>query len=606
MMELFYLKLYQEIKDKNSENDENITKIIIENLKSLKIVTSLAPPFNLSSISAEFDLEKIFNSNSVKPFSIQAKELNDALNQSYCKLYIILDEVDRLSATHIINLLMFARTLEIFDNLICIVGIDYKQVINKIIAEKVFGLSDYGVAKSYLDKLFQAKFHIEISADKKIQFAIKLIKTIDTENVFLEMLESSDYKVRMEFGKIIVNLSTPRRIKKWIISIKINYSIVKNCPNKLDFISFLATSIVHPVITENISKHTLPILCRRYFKEIYIKDMYDINFISENNRNELYNEIIITSAGVFIGSKNENIEKLLNVVTQNPIKDAISLSFTKAFLLNTPVHFIILYAEGFADDQKISAYNDFFEQDINETLRLLLADNDSRETLALDLAETIRKNSLPVKGVPDLDLINRLWLNKINEEGNFGNPYESIILASLSNIAIEKLIENCCFSLSEEYLSRILLAHGIKNDNGSYDINKFNVPSDLEINKYHLSARLSIGKLKKILKIWIKNVEKNLSNTESEWYKQNILIGVFYRYIQWNKVLNKDSRIKLSKFLIEFLKDSTVLSHEKQKIKNLILDELEKFENGRFRDANPMEVLFKNNSELISLIEPTS
>ncbi len=427
IIELFYLKLYQEIDDKK------IKKIIIKSFKGLatllraKFTGNIALPGNSASATLEYDLSKniddlfkLFDDNSPKPFSIQTQELNMALKKNSYKLYIILDEIDRLPATHIITMLMFARTIETFDNLICIIGLDYKQVINKIIKEKALGMADYETTKSYLDKLFQANFHIDISTDKKIKFAVELLKKIDIDNIFCSILESDDHDDRVKFEKIIFHLGTPRKIKKWIISIKINYPIIKHCPNKLDFIAFLSSATVHYILSENISKHTLPLLCRRHFKELYLKDIYEINFTDKDNSKNSDEETILSSAGISVNSNNENIQKFLQLVTEYPIHESLAKNFTKSFLINTPVHFLILYIEGYADDKKVSAYNDFFEKDLDKALNILIADDDSKATLAFDLAETIRKNSLDVKGTPSLNLLNKLWLQKIDESSNFG------------------------------------------------------------------------------------------------------------------------------------------------------------------------------------------
>ncbi len=187
---------------------------------------------------------------------------------------------------------------------------------------------------------------------------------------------------------------------------------------------------------------------------------------------------------------------------------------------------------------------------------------------------------------------------------HFGNPFEPIILASLKNIPLDDIVKNCCLSLSEAYFHRILLAHGIKNESGVYNLDKFTAPSDLDINKYHLKSKMATKKeLETVLAKWISKTEESFSDNKCEWAKQNLLVSVFYRYIQWSHALKQDNRSKLAGFLTSFLNAKKVPKETKQKIQKMLLAEQKKFEDSHFSVAGPMETLF-NNSELTKLINP--
>lgn len=608
ILELFYLKLYQKI------DNPKIKEIIIKCFKGLltllrtKLSANVALPGNMATATFEYNLEKniddlfkLFDQNGPKPFAIQTQELNKLLKENSYKLFIIMDEIDRLPSTHIITLLMFSRIIETFDNVVSVIAMDYKQVINKIIKEKSLGMADYDTAKSYLDKLFQANFAIEINSNKKIKYAVEMLRKIDKDNIFYNILESNEYQERLKFEKIIFHLSTLRRIKKWIITIKINYCIIKECPNKLDFIAYLSTATVHNMLIENISKHTMLLLCSPYIKAFYLQELYNINFINAENSKNFDEEILLTSAGINVNSNDEKINKFLQCITEYPINEGIAKDFAREFLTNTPIHFLILYIEGYADDKKVSAYNDFFDKDINKVLHILLSQDDNKDVLAFDLSETIKKNFLDVKGKASLDLLNQLWLQEINESRILGNSYEWIILCALKNISLDEIIKQCSLSLSEAYIHHVLLAHGIKNYNG-YDLDKYKVPSDLDLNKYYLKSIFTKQQIREILEKWVENVEKNLSSIKNEWYTQNLLISVFYRYIQWSKILNLDNRDKLASFIIQFLNSDTVSKQKKDKLKGILLSGQEKFEKN-YQESNQNEFLFNNNKKLITLIK---
>ncbi|OGT31217.1 MAG: hypothetical protein A3E87_04875 [Gammaproteobacteria bacterium RIFCSPHIGHO2_12_FULL_35_23] len=166
VLELFYLKLYAALSKKNPEVD-SIFKKLLGSLGAIVFTgTKLSidiPTIGEAGIDFGEKYQKILDiwkKHDVKSFQQQTAQLNEFLQNKKLKIFIFIDEIDRLPPEHIISFLMFARILETFENLICIVGVDYDQVIQSLMASSTYSLNSYERAKSYIDKLFHAQFHI--------------------------------------------------------------------------------------------------------------------------------------------------------------------------------------------------------------------------------------------------------------------------------------------------------------------------------------------------------------------------------------------------------------------------------------------------------------
>lgn len=186
IIELFYLKLYSNQHIKSDKLKKTINKSLKSVLLLARCKLSAELPLPYINVGVNYDLGrnikdmlKLWDSNDgQQSFAEQTKNLDKALVENSYKLYVIIDEIDRLTAQHIINFLLFARILESFSNLTCIIGIDYKQVVEKLINEGHLGLCNYASAKAYLEKLFQIKFHVHINTDEKIKFAIEKMESL--------------------------------------------------------------------------------------------------------------------------------------------------------------------------------------------------------------------------------------------------------------------------------------------------------------------------------------------------------------------------------------------------------------------------------------------
>ncbi len=467
MIELFYLKLYQCLNAEKGLKDiikKSIVSLLL--ISRCKISGSLNLPGEILGVSgadAKADVEydwgknvddllEVWKNNKPKEFSEQVKKLNEILDDSEYKIYIFIDEIDRLPAGYIVNFLLFCRILESFNKIFCIVGIDYKQVVTKLCAEyflKEFDRnSNYNLAVSYLDKLFQLKFHIHHNTEKKFNFAIQYLNQIDTHKVLANFISPDISKgIDEKFTEIIRYLSTPRQIKKWILAIRANYNILRYSPNKLVLLGLLAVIVKHPIVSDQLAKEINSLCANRDNQEIF-RQFFD---------NEL-----------------PTLAKEISVI-----------NFVNDYIKETPTYLIILFFEGFIKPEHLSLYSDFFTAKIDQAINVLLNDNLEIVRGAFDLAESLTKNFLEIEKSPSIELLNKLWIKEA-EQLNFINPYLTIVTFALGKLAVEYIIENAVLTLSEQYILKILSVCNIQNIDGSYNLAKFKKPENFNLSNYGL------------------------------------------------------------------------------------------------------------------------
>lgn len=581
MMELFYLKLYQNINGK-----EELKKFIKKALVSLALISrcKISGNVNLPGIAEakiNYDWGKnvdeilrLWETHKPKEFSENLEQLNGVLKKKEYKLFVIIDEVDRLSANYIINILLFCRILESFQGLFCIVGIDYQQILNKLCKENF--VNSVEIAQSYLDKLFQVKFHLHHSKEVKADYSKKILQQIDINNTFINIVNSeSSISTNEELFKIIDYLFTPRQIKKWLLSIKINYVFIEHCPNPLALLKILAVIVKYPIIQERLAL-----------------EAQTLNIVLKNP-----------------SSDKAGIKKILEE-TEPYQKDEKTWDFIIDFFEQTPSYLITFFFEGFIQKEHLSLYKNFFDNDINKAIEELLNEGKAFDHYANDISDTLIKNKLIVKNTPSLELLNKLWLKKSEWDSLY--PYGILILYLLEKHPLEKVIEKCVLTLSEVYLRNILTVCNIRNINKYYNLNSFVLPDDrtllsegllsLNFNGQNIKS-FNTPTLNSILMLWIKKVESELQNKESTFFSEKKLLTVFYRFVQFGYATSGtfENRQKLATYLVNFLKSEIVSQNDKRKLLDELAVECVQYfqKNMDPNFQNPVEALFDYNKEFI-------
>lgn len=621
----FYLKLYQQVSNKKIKN------YVVKCLKGLAALTNIGIKGNVG-VTGVFNfgftystekginaLIKRFEKNKPEEFSLQAVELNKLLWEEKIKVYVFIDEIDRLPEPYIINFLLFCRTLEAFNNLICIVGVDYEQALNKLMNEKLGShlqndTDRYRGAKNYLDKLFQIKYQVHHDIYTLHSYTLNQISCIDTENILSEIFDVEDYKKCENILGLISFLATPRRIKKWLILLKLNYFLIKNArDNKFELIAFLAVAIKHPIITDNLSKYTPTFIRNKCITYININKQYGSSFTEMDN-----DSLMLAYLGV-IGwdGKRNNDEKLMSLIKKigvQYIDDQEAVPYVSNFL-KMPTFLVLLFVLGVTDPSQVTLLSDYFGGRIDLALKALLRDDAMTNLLAKDLAEILHKGGVGAIDNPVLDNVNELWTQKI-DSNDVLNYYDIIIRMALRNLSIEDVISGCPLGLSESYLNEILYVCGVENKDGKYDLDASKAPQEEVINKKFLGATTFENKLiqsfsdgdvslKAMLIRWLNKADDNFKSLNVGVFNQKSIISVFYRYIQWGRSATAgDNRGKLTAFVMAYLQDININDNDKVLLKKYLNNEIEKTAKGGFLGrGNAMADLFGNGAQgIVSLL----
>ena len=650
ILELFYLRLYAALTKKKLSVDSIFKKLLGS------LATAIFSGTKLSlSLPAVGDLEidcgekyqkilDIWKNNDIKSFQEQTVELNEFLQEEKLKIFVMIDEIDRLSPQNIINFLMFARILETFDNLVCIVGIDYDQVVQSLMASSAYGISGYERAKSYLDKLFHARFHIHHNQNILTSFVSNRLKSID-EHIFSELLTINDYDIRNQMDLIVKYLKTPRQIKKWLTLIIINKALVLYYPGEmLKFLMLSAVCVKHPIVISNIAEHTLPMLNNSQFLPLYIKNIYQNEILFKNNDEKTKNNIILQSTGI---KKCESDPLVLGTLKNYIVIDQSAFQFMSEVILTIKISLLSLFVDGYVDDAKVKLHFNYFEDDINDAVRFLIDHYGQVDDQVSDLNEALSTQKNHPKSIVDIHLLNELW-QKSEDPGGIFDPYLKIILFSLNNLSLEDVISKSELSLLELHIHNILFLFEIKNKNGKYNIGNFvgislsissseklvvpNADSEVDKSPVKLSSTFLDVQNKSVsekicgfqgitfngiaiedftkedieffLEQWIERVESDIENKLNELVeKEKKLLSVFYRYIQWAEAVNIDGKkAVLSSFIVSYLKDDVVSLENKLKLINLIFKVCAQDEVVNSMQ-NPIFQLFDNNETLISVLK---
>jgi hypothetical protein len=219
----------------------------------------------------------------------------------------------------------------------------------------------------------------------------------------------------------------------------------------------------------------------------------------------------------------------------------------------------------------------------------------------------MRENRLLPTSIPDLQIINDIWMNKINDN-DFMNFYELIIINSIKRANIYNIISSCILGVSELYLQDLLRLFNIKNNNGVYELDDWKAPSLEEIESQGFSEaqfnntplnQFSLDTIKQIISLWLAKTESQLTSLSKQIYCQPRIVSVFYRFIQWNISLGQDMKNQLASNIFDFLNTSSISESEKQ----LLISRLN-YSNKKFGNVvqNSFEYLFDNDPRLINFL----
>ena len=311
--------------------------------------------------------------------------------------------------------------------------------------------------------------------------------------------------------------------------------------------AFLAVTIKHPIIVDYMSKYTLKMLAELRWLRFFIKKQYGVVFTEHTGVDK---HIMLASLGMKYAIptttpnlKLENeIKELIETLKIHKLNDNWGAQ-TLVEYLKFPKYLIILFVEGFINEDQVTLYVRFFGNEIDLAIRTMIDVDNTDNIFAYDLAETLYNGLLHINSVPTLALLIQLWNKKIND--NSVNVYREIILFCLRKLPIEEVIENSPCIISELHIGSILSICGVKKIDSIYDLENIKKPLDgniiakgMQDTRFKEIPVIDFDKniLKEIIQIWIKRVEKDFSSKKIDVYLQHGLVSVFISYVQWGKL----------------------------------------------------------------------
>jgi len=525
---------------------------------------------SLEGIDRLFDIWKRENPQLL---SLQLRGINSELANK--KIFVLIDEIDRLPSDGILDFLLFTRILECFDNMICVVAIDYQQVINKLIQDKSLGSIDYYTAFSYLDKLFQLRINIvnTINVYEMSKFTKKQIRRL-TYQGFSSLLENEikkDSRNEGFFEKIVFYLSTPRLINKFAMNIYAYIAVIEQSDNKLHWFALIAIFTKYPIILDNIVRYCLgPISNRLYF--LYeIDKQYGTNFSKEKDRDVKIN-VLLALSGVKRYNKEDNkdnpYETLIRKVTQYPIDDVITCELLTEFYRQTEgqLYLLSLLMTGFRTKDELVSFRLFFNGNVNKGLEFMIEPDNQEKSylLATDIAYGLHLLEKPLLDNPSIKLLNKLWLSGDCEEPT-PTPYRIIVSFLLRHISIKKIIENAVLSMSVNFITDLISLFQVQNIDGIYDFNLFDAEKVPSFSAIVYDEKKTINQLNKtditeLITAWLEKVDVCFhKGDDNNLFKQSSARGkttILYRYIQWKKALYSNGAAAeedLSKNVLNYL-----------------------------------------------------
>ncbi|WP_058532868.1 P-loop NTPase fold protein [Legionella saoudiensis] len=567
LIELFYLKVIQQVANKAIK--KAFKKLFLSMLTIIRFKTSLqfTDPSQGVALSLEKDwvadvekLTRLWEKNVQQLPSQQFQEINSILLRSGIKLYVFIDEIDRLSSEQIIPFLLFSRVMESIEPLVCVMGLDYNRTIRKLVVENKLGSSSYNDVKFYLDKLITLTFHVEATLDNRVEFLSELLITHHICNK--EFIHEYSHQLR----EICYYLITPRGIKKFVILASANKQLIDFSGNSILFLQLLAIEVKNPIIKEYLAKHENILHLEN------IKSEPGYSHLINNQKPESQQDILNLNnkiKKVLLGIIDPNLKLTeadsvaLNDMTPYFITDHFNSNYILD-ILDLPRSLLHAYVRNLNRLEDIKLYFDFFQGDFHGALEILV--DMTNQNIAADISLALMKN-IRLQQRPEeinLETLNKLWLKKVNYSN--GSPYTQIALYLSSFVPLEKLIDKTNLLLSESFIIKVLSAFSITNNNGIYNLDHFSsrnirfLEGSLENVSFKNNSIKNFTKeqIIEILNIWLKKLSSSLEKKDPNLVESDNSIGLFYRYIQWGKALGQDNRGKLSEYVNSVLKNSTV------------------------------------------------
>tara|TARA_B100000508_G_scaffold55003_1_gene42593 strand:- start:12663 stop:16178 length:3516 start_codon:yes stop_codon:yes gene_type:complete len=315
-------EFFTQLSNKLSERSGRLSNLITVYSEKLANLEDKNPWFSLFKLAR--------NSRESRSAQELYDQIEDCIRELEIKIIVAVDDLDRLNAQEILQVLKLIRNTSNFPNMVFLVALDKEYVINALKEEK-----DY-MKESYVDKFFQYEVHVTIEIREKL-----IQKTKDLLKQSLsKVLKDKDY-----LGKIISSFQTLEDVHLFIS----NYRDVVRFVNQF-LIDFTISNVSYTALEiENRDLFRLTIL--KLFAPSLLRDlkMNAVEEIGQRDDSE-YNILFLKSDHKF---KNErfriddfklfgiNIKNNKVIISDRSYSTQVGLVFLELFAVKYEVLYLI-------------------------------------------------------------------------------------------------------------------------------------------------------------------------------------------------------------------------------------------------------------------------
>ncbi len=205
-------------------------------------------------------------------------ELSELLKNIDTKIFVIIDDIDRLTPYEIRQIFQLVKKIADFPNIIYLLAFDKKVVLNAL--KEVHK----GFENEYLEKIIQVPFEIPPLSKEELY-------NILTQQINRVLIDIPDEKIdQVYWGNIFHSgikyyFNSLRDVTRFINTLSFNFTFVKGNVNAIDFIAITAIQVFHSDLYYSIRSN----------KEMFAgnKDSYSNNiFETDNKEKEYYAKLI--------------------------------------------------------------------------------------------------------------------------------------------------------------------------------------------------------------------------------------------------------------------------------------------------------------------------
>ena len=230
---------------------EKVTKYLKIFSKILGLLSSSAPiisPFLKPAKDITDELNNLLTEINNKTVAEIKEEICNELEKFECKIVVLIDDIDRLTANEIRELFTIVKAVADFPNTVYILAFDKEVVIRAL--EKV----QEGKGEDYLEKIIQVPIELPLANKTTIR---KML--IDELNAVLsgtpEELFDQTYWGNVYFDGIDPFIKTVRDVKRLTNAIRVTYPSVKGEVNAVDFTAIETLRVFCPKVYEVIKNN---------------------------------------------------------------------------------------------------------------------------------------------------------------------------------------------------------------------------------------------------------------------------------------------------------------------------------------------------------------